>query len=74
MAMIRRDNPCHYCTERATYCRLKCSKWMRYVERRNAEYENPHRKAESDFIGETVDRIERCRKRINKKNRRYNGV
>lgn len=72
--MTVRRNPCHNCNERERECRIDCSAWAEYVKKRDAEYAKAERKAESDYVGHLVDRIERCRKRIRRKNRRYNGV
>lgn len=66
-----RDNPCRKdCKKRQAYCRLSCPEWDEYVEKRDAKYNDPKRKAETDYSGAVVDRMERCRKRMHKKNKR----
>lgn len=68
--MVRRDNPCFGCEERELLCSVDCTAWATYVKKRDADYNDVRRRAESDYVGHVIDRIERCRKRIQRKNRR----
>ena len=67
---MTRPNPCYNCNERERECRIDCSAWAQYVKRRDVEYNDPKRKAETDYSGAVVDRMERCRKRMHKKSKR----
>lgn len=67
---MTRPNPCYNCNERERECRIDCSAWAQYVKRRDAKYNDPKRKAETDYSGAVVDRMERCRKRMHKNNKR----
>lgn len=67
---MTRPNPCYNCESRTALCRLDCPEWLEYVEKRDAKYNDPKRKAETDYSGAVVDRMERCRKRMHKKNKR----
>ena len=67
---MTRPNPCYNCNERERECRIDCSAWLAYVKKRDAEYAKAERKAETDYVGHVVDRMERCRKRMHKKNKR----
>lgn len=68
--MTKRRNPCYNCESRTALCRLDCSAWLEYVKKRDAEYVKTERRAEIDYVGHVIDRMERCRKRIRRKNRR----
>jgi hypothetical protein len=63
-------NPCFNCNERERECRIDCSAWLEYVKKRDAEYTRAERRAETEYVGHVIDRMERCRKRTRKRNRR----
>jgi hypothetical protein len=63
-------NPCFNCNERERECRIDCSAWLEYVKKRDAEYTRVERIAETEYVGHVINRMERCRKRIRRKNRR----
>lgn len=67
--MPKQSNPCFRCTERSSTCRIDCKDWAEYVKERDERYEQQAKqnKAESDYIGYTVNLHERIEKRSRNK-------
>lgn len=73
--MTKRDHPCAKdCPDRSAECRLTCTAWKEYVEKRNIDYDEEHKMRLAEAVAYSVSmlRAERVRKYA-KRWRKHNG-